>query len=202
MDQRETVNVGRKGDEVFNAGPGEHAVAFHDQDELAQLTGRYLRAALAAGGTAVVVARPQQRAAISAWLSRTGIDIVQAWADGFYVTLDAEELLSRFMLNGRPDAALFWAALSPVLADACRGNAPVRVFGEMVAVLWESGQPEAAIELEALWNEIGGQYPFALLCGYPAAAMNDEAASDALAQVCCAHSAVMGAPPSLVELTG
>ena len=39
------------------------------------------------------------------------------------------------------------------------------------------------------------QYPFGLLCAYPAAAASEERNSDSVAQICCAHSAVVGAPP-------
>jgi hypothetical protein len=43
----------------------------------------------------------------------------------------------------------------------------VRVFGEMVSLLWDAGLIDAAVELEVLWNELGVQYPFSLLCAYP-----------------------------------
>jgi hypothetical protein len=125
--------------------------------------------------------------------------VAAAWADGSYVMLDAGETMSRFIINGRPDAAAFWATISPVLAATGRKQGPVRVFGEMVAVLWDIGLVDAAIELEALWNEISKQYSFTLLCAYPAAAVSDEADSDSIAQVCSAHSAVVGAPPRSVE---
>jgi hypothetical protein len=34
----------------------------------------------------------------------------------------------------------------------------VHVFGEMVALLWRLGQINAAIEVEAMWNELAAQY--------------------------------------------
>jgi hypothetical protein len=200
MDGNRTVSYGRKDSEVLNAGPGDHAVAFYSQDKLATLAGMHLLPVIGHGGTAILVARAENRSAVNAWLSQAGVDLAEAWADGSYVLLDAEELLSRFTLGGRPDPALFWEVMSPVLAAACRSNGPVRVFGEMVALLWETGQPDAAVELEALWDEIGRQYPFALLCGYPAVQVSDDAHSDALAQVCGAHSTAIGAPPGLTGL--
>ena len=53
------------------------------------------------------------------------------------------------------------------LASA-KAEQPVCVFGEMVWLLWDAGQVNAAIEVETLWNELGHQYPFSLLCAYPA----------------------------------
>jgi hypothetical protein len=180
---------------VLSAGPGDHAVAFYRENDLAGLVGAYLGSAITEGGSAVLVATPDHRSRVNAWLTAEGIDLAGAWADGSYVPLDADQTMNRFVINGRPDAAAFWETMSPVLAAGSRKDGPVRVFGEMVAVLWETCSAEATIELEALWNEIGKQYRFALLCAYPVAAVRDEADSDLLAQVCCAHSEVVGAPP-------
>jgi hypothetical protein len=180
---------------VLSAGPGDHAVAFYHENELAALVGGYLQSAVSGGGAAVVMATPEHRFGVDAWLAAAGIDLPDAWADGSYVPLDAGQIIRRFTINGRPDPASFWETMSPVLAAVSRKRGPVRVFGEMVAVLWETGLVDAALELEALWNEIAGQYPFALLCAYPAIALSDAAHSDSFAQVCCAHSVVLGAPP-------
>jgi len=179
---------------VLSAGPGHHAVAFYQENELAGLVGGYLQSAVSEGGTAVLLATPEHQILVNAWLTRTGIDLVLAWADGSYVLLDAGQTVSRFMINGRPDAAAFWQTMSPVLGAASRKQGPVRVFVEMAAVLCATGPADATVELEALWNEISRQYRFALLCAYPAAAVSNDADSDLLAQVCCAHSAVVGAP--------
>ncbi|HUC22062.1 MAG TPA: MEDS domain-containing protein [Streptosporangiaceae bacterium] len=184
---------------MFSVGPGDHAVVFYQENELARLVGEYLHSAISGGGAAVVVATPEHRAQISKWLSGAGIDVPAAWADGSYVLLDADETMRRFVIDGRPDAAAFWATMSPVVAAASRKPGQVRVFGEMVAVLWDMGLVDTAVELEALWNEISKQYPFTLLCAYPAGAVSDEADSDSLAQVCSAHSAVVGAPPRSVQ---
>jgi hypothetical protein len=184
---------------VLSAGPGDHAIAFYEENELAGLVGAYLQSAITDGGSAVLLATPDHRSVVNAWLTAAGIDLVGAWADGSYVLLDASQTISRFVINGRPDAAAFWETMSPVLAAASSKDGPVRVFGEMVAVLWKAGSTDATIELEALWSEISRQYPFELLCAYPAAAMSDGARSDSLAQVCCAHSAVLGAPPGSGE---
>ena len=184
---------------MLSAGPGDHAVAFYQENELAGLVGGYLQSAISGGGAAVLVATPEHRSVVSAWLTAAGIDLTGAWADGAYVPLDAGQAIRRFTINGRPDPASFWEIMSPVLAAASRKRGPVRVFGEMVSVLWETGLVDATLELEALWSEIARQYSFALLCAYPVVAVSDGAYSDSLAQVCCAHSAVIGAPPGSGE---
>ena len=180
---------------MLSAGPGDHAVAFYQESDLAGLVGGYLQSAISSGGAAVLVATPEHRSLVSNWLKAVGTDLTGAFADGSYVPLDAGQAIRRFTINGRPDPASFWDTMSPVLAAASWKGGPVRVFGEMVAVLWEQGLVDATLELEALWTEIARQYPFALLCAYPAVSVSDGAHIDSLAQVCCAHSAVIGAPP-------
>jgi hypothetical protein len=99
------------------------------------------------------------------------------------------------MVADWPNAASFWQAISPVLRQAAEAGKPVHMFGEMVALLWDLGQVNAAIEVEAMWNEIGAQYPFSLLCGYPAGSVSGAAHRDALAEVCRVHAAVVGDVP-------
>jgi hypothetical protein len=50
-----------------------------------------------------------------------------------------------------------------MLRQAAEAGRPVRVFGEMVSLLWDAGLIDAAIEVEAMWNELGARYPFSLL---------------------------------------
>ncbi len=98
-----------------------------------------------------------------------------------------------FMVADWPDPAGFWQAISPLLRQSAQAGQPVRIFGEMVSLLWGDGLIDAAIELEALWNELGVQYPFSLLCAYPAQPAACARQLDALTEVCHAHTQVTGA---------
>jgi hypothetical protein len=63
----------------------------------------------------------------------------------------------------------------------------------MVALLWDAGQVMLALELEALWNDLAAELPFALLCGYPARLASGD--GHALEQVCRLHADVLGPYP-------
>lgn len=65
----------------------------------------------------------------------------------------------------------------------------------MVALLWESAQLGAALELEALWNELSAHYPFGLVCGYSAGTAGGRNRGDALAGLCEVHAGILGAVP-------
>ncbi len=182
---------------MLDAGPGTHVVVFYHDDELAGVAGDYLLRAINDGGVAVIIAIPQHRLWVSGWLTQSGIDLAAATASGAYVVLDASQTLDRILTGGWPDPSAFWAELGSVLSSAARRKrGPICVFGGMVGQLWEDGSYGAAIELEALWNELARQYPIALLCGYRRASVTAAADSDALAQVCFAHSQALGLPQS------
>ena len=46
---------------MFSVGPGDHAVAFYQENELAGLVGEYLHSAICGAGAAVLVATPEHR---------------------------------------------------------------------------------------------------------------------------------------------
>jgi hypothetical protein len=178
--------------EIVNAQQGDHSVVFYRDSELAGLVGPYLLGAIDDGGVAVIVATPEHRLWINAWLMQAGLDLGTVTSNGSYIVLDAMQTINRFVRSDWPDAAEFWQTMSPVLTTACRRKRPVRVFGEMVALLWRDGLVEPAVELEALWNEMAKRFTFSLLCAYPHAAVTLAEHSDALAQVCAAHSRASG----------
>jgi len=60
----------------------------------------------------------------------------------------------------------------------------------MVDVLWKSGQKEAAIRLEILWNQLANTQAFSLLCGY---AMGHFYKDANFQEVCRHHTHVVSA---------
>jgi hypothetical protein len=80
--------------------------------------------------------------------------------------LDAGEQLSQFMIGDWPSDLQFRSVIGGTIAQACE-KGRVRIFGEMVAVLWAEGYTRAAIRLEELWNRLATEQSFSLLCAYP-----------------------------------
>jgi MEDS: MEthanogen/methylotroph, DcmR Sensory domain len=179
---------------VLDVGRRDHIVLFYrDEQELTQRVGEYLLPAIQ-DGVAIVVATPEHRRSFERYLAAAGVDVAAASARG-YLALDASETMRGFMVGDRPDPAGFWQAISPTLRQAAEAGRPVRVFGEMVSLLWDAGLIDAAIEVEAMWNELGAQYPFSLLCAYLAQPAVCAHQLDALTEVCRAHTQVTGVQP-------
>jgi len=118
---------------------------------------------------------------------------------GQYIALDADETLSKFMVDGRPDERRFAEVIGSLIGRAANdGGRPVRAFGEMVALLWAEGRHEAAIRLEELWNDLAKSQSFSLMCAYPIAGFDHEEHGDSFQRICQAHSHVRPAE-SFVE---
>src|SRR5215469_5195907 len=174
---------------MFSGGPDDHGVMFYAQDDdlVGQVT-EYLLGVMRDNGVGVTLATPGHRAAIEARLEQAGISLATARARGTYVALDAEEVISRVMINGFADPAGFWRAISPIIKNATGQRRKVAVFGEMVALLWARDLTGAAIDLEALWGEMASQYPFSMLCAYPADMLGTSEHADDLIELIAAHA--------------
>jgi hypothetical protein len=183
-------------------GPRDHVVQFYGaDDELAITAGGYLAEGIRSGDGVLVVATAPHRLVFAAALARAGIDLARERDAGTLLMEDAAELLDRFLVGGVLDRERFHAVASGLILRTAAGGRPVRVYAEMVAVLWDAGQVGLAVELEALWNGLGARLPFALLCAYPSRLMTGAETADAVREVCLLHSAVRAAEPvSAAEL--
>jgi anti-sigma regulatory factor (Ser/Thr protein kinase) len=189
---------GRSGE--LASGSGGHVVQFYGDDrELAASVGGYLGEGLLAEDSAVVVATLPHRLAFEAELARAGIDVSAAMAAGRLLLLDAARTLQglRAGESGALDQDRFDAVAGDLIGPAAGAGQPVRIYAEMVALLWDAGHVAAAIELEALWSDLGSRLPFSLLCAYPARLVAGEADAGALEEVCRLHTGVIGPHPGL-----
>ncbi len=194
------------GTEHLNAG--HHAVQFYGHDEeLAERVVGYLLEAFANGGVAVVIATPEHRRKFEARLRKAlgGDAALAAAADsGAYLPLDARETVRALMPAdrldpapaGRLDPVAFDRVIGDLIRQAGTGGRPVRAYGEMVALLWDDGLVNAAIQLEAMWNELGRAHSFSLFCGYPAGSVTRDGHLDAFAAMCRLHQEVVGLSPA------
>jgi anti-sigma regulatory factor (Ser/Thr protein kinase) len=168
-----------------------HVVHFYGADnELADSVGRYLADGIRSGDGVLVVATAPHCLAFEAKLLREGLDVDRERRAGRLFTVDACGLLGSFLADGRLDHDRFEAVASELIGRAAAGGRPVRVYAEMVALLWDAGDVALAIELEGLWNSLGARLPFCLLCGYPASILTEQGTADPVRDVCRLHSTV------------
>ncbi len=173
-----------------------HVAQFYADDAfLLKTLSRFIGTALGAGDSAIAIATPEHREELVRKLKRRGLDMAKIAAQGRYVTLDAAETLSKFMLDGWPDPALFGEVIGGLVgqtqAKAEGHDRRLAVFGEMVSLLWTQGKLEAALRLEQLWNELARVHTFTLHCGYPLKDFYREDHGDLFLKICQEHSAVI-----------
>ena len=173
--------------------PQDHVVLFYDDvDDLANSVSQYLIEGLEADEVAVVIATASHTAAFESTMRRAGIDVARARSDRRLVTFNAEPAMSRFLVDNWPQSSEFFTQFGELIRDAAGSGRPVRVYGEMVALLWDAGHVAAAIELESLWNDLRQLVPFGLLCAYPAHMVSGDENEASFHQICARHSEVLG----------
>ena len=179
-----------------NHDRNDHVVHFYtEEDFLLDPLSRFVGTALGAGDGAVVIATQAHLDALADRLEANGLDVPRAIEQGQFVMLEAAETLAAFMIDGMPDANLFTSAVGTVIADVRRAlkadNSHIAAFGEMVALLWEDGNSQAAVRLEQLWNALAKTHRFSLHCAYPMKGFDLEEHSQPFRQICAEHTAVI-----------
>ena len=166
-------------DILTQPGSHDHLVQLYGAtQELADAVGEYAGAGLERGEAVILIATPEHRAAFLARLKNV---------DGV-VVLDAEHTLQRFMSNGMPQWKEFHSIVGGLIADLRLRFPAVRAYGEMVDVLWQRGERDAAIRLEEYWNELGRLQTFSLFCAYRMDPLDATLYEGALQAVCGVHS--------------
>src|SRR4029078_13513481 len=118
-------------------GDTEHFVQFYEADGflLNSLSG-FIGRGINSGNGAVVVATEAHRQGLDELLQASGIDTAAARARGCYVSVDAADTLSKFMVERGSHSERFNEVIGGIIAGVTDGRDRVSAFGEMVALLW------------------------------------------------------------------
>jgi len=170
--------------------PTSHLLQVYDNDEifLETLTG-FVTAGINKKESVIIIATDTHLKALQQKITSLGVQVDDLIKDQLYIPLDAETVLSKFMVNGWPDETLFNNTVSAVLAMA-KDKTRVRAFGEMVAVLWKQGHTGATILLEHFWNKFCEKESFPLFCSYPACGFTDDK-NGSLQNICRHHTTLI-----------
>jgi hypothetical protein len=173
-------------------GARDHFVQFYRTDDyLIECLAGYVAKAMWAGERALVIATPEHRVALEARLRVKNVDVASNTVSGKFVALDAQEMLSRFIVGGKPDPEAFRKVVGEAVRLLTEDGTQLRAFGEMVAILWAADNREGAIELEKLWNELARDYAFTLFCAYPADCVSSKDGRPGMEHICSSHSCVI-----------
>lgn len=146
---------------------GHFAQFYPDEKKLVRSLSKYIEAGIEVGDTCIVIATKKHIDSLNSKMMSDGTNIVDAQFSKRYMTLNASEALNTFMKDGMPSWPLFHGVIGPYFKKAALNNSKVRLYGEVVALLWKAGNIDAVIKLERYWNELALIYPFSLYCAYP-----------------------------------
>jgi hypothetical protein len=151
------------------AKPTGHIVYPHNnQAELVKAVCLFTSSGLRNGEAVILIMTPPHWDAIRESLERGGFNLNELEMRGQLVCKDAETLLSAFLFNGIVDDFRFTTTLGRLIQRARIADGKrraVRVFGEMVDLLWAS-DPATTQHIEELWNEVINSESVPLLCAY------------------------------------
>jgi hypothetical protein len=143
---------------------------YTDRRALCRAAARFLAEGLRTTDLAVIIARPQHAPIIVETLEAESFAVEALQRDGFVKIVDPRETLDRFMKNGTPDEAAFGRVMTRLIEDLRRASgrrgAQVRIYSEMIDILWQDGRGSDAVRLETWWNRLSATEDFRLLFAY------------------------------------
>jgi hypothetical protein len=170
---------------------GQHiAQTYQDEAFLVKSVSVFAGAGIQKGQGVLLVATKPHLKLFAETVEKIGCDVPAARSRGQLTEVCVEDALNDIMIAGIPSADKF-SRLAKAAIQKTHGHegvSGIRIFGELVNVLWMAGNMQAALSLETLWDKLGKTHPFTLFCGYKMDNFDKNAACGAFQSVCDSHS--------------
>ena len=146
---------------------GHFVYPYTNESQFSEAVCLFISSGLRKGGSALLVMTDFHREAVCRQLQESGLDISELETRGSLICQTADELLGTFMFDGIIDEHRFKTTVGDMIekARAASSNGEVRVFGEMVDLIWIPN-PKATQRLEELWSQVIKLHSVPLLCAY------------------------------------
>lgn len=193
----------RLGGQVFFASPDKDASKGSNRHELQVYSSdasflegfaRFIAEGLNAGSAVVVLATEAHRHGLIHKLQARGFNLDAIIKCGSYISVDAWEALSSFMVGGQPDPNRLENTISSLVNAASKApnGATRRVLacGELAPLLCTQGNLDAALQLEGFSEALSHQYGLRILCGYVSGSLPAQEDQRIFQAICSVHSMV------------
>jgi hypothetical protein len=153
---------------LCNPQPCAHIVyPYTDDTQLAEAVCMFASAGLRRVEAVLLVLSEAHYNPVRERLKRQGFNLASLESTGHLVCENARSLLGTFMFDGIIDEHKFKSKIGEMIqrSKTASGSRPVRVFGEMVDLIWKD-HPKANSRLEELWNDVIKTHSVPLLCAY------------------------------------
>jgi hypothetical protein len=156
---------------------GHIVYPYTDEGLVGQAVCLFASAGLRDGEGVILIMNNSHREPIMLRLQIEGFNVEAFEHSGQLTCVTTEDLLGKFMANGRLDEVLFRSTIGWLIDHARESvsngrSGKVRIFGEMVSQL-RTTDLTATTRLEELWNEVIDKHSVSLLCTYALHNAND-----------------------------
>ena len=167
---------------------GHIVYPYTDEAHFAEAVSVFVGAGLRNGESALLLMERAHWRPIRRQLEQSGYDLETLESVGQFTCVAAEDLAKTCIFDGIIDEYEFKTKIGALIqrAKAASFKGRVRVFGELVNLLWMPN-PKATLRLEQLWDDLIQAHSVPLLCAYALGGERPDALDDAL--LAC-HSAV------------
>ncbi len=169
---------------LTHPGPQGHFVyPYTNESQFSEAVYLFVSSGLRKGGSVLLVMTESHCGPIRTRLQDDGLEVDELETGGQFVCVTAESLLGTFMFDGIIDDDLCKVTIGRLIekARAASSNGEVRVFGEMVDLIWLPN-PKATQRLEELWNQVIKLHSVPLMCAYSLGGNRPDVLPDALMQ--------------------
>ena len=169
-----------------------HDVSFYDDRTMLECCiVDYALEGLDADETVVLIVAASSLPSVRQAIAAQGADVDDLCRRRVLMLFDADATLGSVTTRDGIDWPAVTALAGRVVGDAKSTSRPMRLFGEMVALLWQRGDVQAALDLEKLWDELAHQHCFDVLCAYPTMATTVPGAARPINAMCALHDATV-----------
>lgn len=171
--------------------PTDHFLQFYESDEiLLNSLEAYVMSAFALEETIVIIATDLHLQELHKRLKQH-YNLAKQISRGKYTPLNAEMILSEIMTGEVVDTDKFNALIDKLLDKVNKiDNNKIRIFGELVALLWGQGNRKAVVALEKLWHQLCTSGKFSLFCAYPKTGFRQDAI-ESIHHICSLHNKLL-----------
>lgn len=171
--------------------PCDHIVQIYDTDKIVLNTLEgFVSSGFKAGDSAIVIATDTHLYALNKRLRAKGFNIDHLQANNQFLPCVAEDIISEFMVDGKPDEERFMLVVKKLIKKGRGNGRKVRAYGEMVSVLWNQGYTDIAFQIEDLWNKFCSTEVFCLFCAYPQNSLLQNLSAP-VNHICSAHAKII-----------
>jgi DNA-binding NarL/FixJ family response regulator len=172
-----------------------HAVLFHENDSSwLERVSDVLSRALHRGDIVATALTRSNHDVLASCMNERGWNLTDLRTHHRYLVVDAEDAATRIMQAGRvhPESiAEMVATLERARTTSAAGpRSHLTIVGEIAVVLCRRGNPEAALDLERLWDELTRSLPILTICAYPTDCCDPDPTAMFLEGISAHHSVI------------